>query len=357
MDILARIKGAVNLASLAEALGVGQRGRKWHCPFHDDRNPSLSIKGSRYKCFACGARGDAFDMVSRLRGCGFRQAVAYLADFAGMPLHSFADKRGKPSRRTHKPPAPPPPKELPQPAAALPGAASAFRGLVRGLRLTGTTPAGHPACEYLRRRGISLGTACAAGVGYLSPGQYADATRWLLDRAPLGDLQALGLLNDKGNLRLYKHRLVFPLWLGGEAHGLLARNTDWRSDDKDGPKELTIGTPDIPFNCDALTETGGDVFLCEGALDTLSLMELGLRAVGVPGVDGFKRQWVPLFDGFRVVIAFDADQAGRRGAEKIIQLFTAAGRPAPKVLDLPDGVKDVNEWLVKPGDSRGGTRS
>jgi DNA primase len=356
MDEIARIKNAVNLANLAESLGVKRKGRGWLCPFHDDVNPSLSLKGGRFKCFACGARGDAFDMVCRLRSCNFRRATVYVAAFAGIPLHSRARERAKPLQHSVIPPATLPPPALPEPTTPRSRAASALSGLARGLRLTTSTPASHSAYAYLRRRGISAGTACAAGVAYLSPGQYSAASRYLLDRATLGDLQALGLFNDKGNLRLYRHRLLFPLWLEDEAYGILARNHDWRSA-KDGPKELLIGSAPLPFNCEALADAGGEVFLCEGAIDTLSLLEVGLSAVGVPGAASFKPEWVPLFDTIEVVVAFDADEAGRRGVEQVARLFTAAGRPAPKVLELPDGVKDVNEWLVQPGKCRGSNRS
>ena len=33
------------------------------CMFHNDNNPSMSIKENRFKCFSCGAGGDVFDFV------------------------------------------------------------------------------------------------------------------------------------------------------------------------------------------------------------------------------------------------------------------------------------------------------
>jgi DNA primase len=36
------------------------------CPFHGDKNPSLSLKGQRWKCFGCNESGDGIDFVAKL---------------------------------------------------------------------------------------------------------------------------------------------------------------------------------------------------------------------------------------------------------------------------------------------------
>src|SRR5262245_19808171 len=73
---------------LARELGdpPGRRGARaqrpwWHCPFHEDPNPSLTSTpdGKRYRCFGCGAGGDVIDLVRWLNpGMSFPQALAYL---------------------------------------------------------------------------------------------------------------------------------------------------------------------------------------------------------------------------------------------------------------------------------------
>lgn len=52
------------------------------CPIHDDKTPSFSIYKNKdgkekYKCFGCGASGDAISLTMTLRGCTFNQAVEY----------------------------------------------------------------------------------------------------------------------------------------------------------------------------------------------------------------------------------------------------------------------------------------
>ncbi len=69
----------------AELKAAGQKGRE--CPFHDDKNPSVSIKQGddgkwRFKCFAasCGFSGDAADVRARAAGV---PVANVLKDFGG----------------------------------------------------------------------------------------------------------------------------------------------------------------------------------------------------------------------------------------------------------------------------------
>jgi len=72
-DQLEALKESVDLVSVIESYGLPQFRRTGEdratclCPFHDDRNPSLSIDGSRgiFKCFSCGAGGDVYSFVQK----------------------------------------------------------------------------------------------------------------------------------------------------------------------------------------------------------------------------------------------------------------------------------------------------
>ena len=56
------------------------------CPFHNDRNPSMSVNQPRqmYHCFSCGAGGDVFKFVMDYENLTFPEAVKVLADRAGI---------------------------------------------------------------------------------------------------------------------------------------------------------------------------------------------------------------------------------------------------------------------------------
>lgn len=52
------------------------------CPFHGDTHPSISFKHGRFRCWSCGASGDALDYVSRLFDLDMVRAAQKLdADF------------------------------------------------------------------------------------------------------------------------------------------------------------------------------------------------------------------------------------------------------------------------------------
>src|SRR5206468_1139011 len=126
-------------------------------------------------------------------------------------------------------------------------------------------------------------------------------------------------------------------WLDDEVYALQARNPDWRGK-KDGPKELDLTPVLLPYHADALADAQQCVYVAEGVVDCLSLLEAGLQAVAVPGASSFRPEWVEWFDlAGEVVLALDADKAGRQGTATITAHFRRAGRSA-KVLQLPLGV-------------------
>lgn len=49
------------------------------CVFHDDHNPSMGIKNNRYRCFSCGASGSVIDLIRKIQGLDFKEAVKYLS--------------------------------------------------------------------------------------------------------------------------------------------------------------------------------------------------------------------------------------------------------------------------------------
>jgi len=55
------------------------RAKKALCIFHDEKNPSMHVYGTRVWCYACNRGGDAIDVYQKLNGCDFITAVKGLA--------------------------------------------------------------------------------------------------------------------------------------------------------------------------------------------------------------------------------------------------------------------------------------
>ena len=100
------VKACVQLEELAHLRihgGLKRAGRyyKGLCPFHNDTNPSLTIdtRKNTYRCYSCGASGDAIQFLMELDGISFKEAVLQLAG-----LYGLADTGTKPKfQRAKKP--------------------------------------------------------------------------------------------------------------------------------------------------------------------------------------------------------------------------------------------------------------
>lgn len=95
MDVREQIRELLTPQDVLEAHGVSvDRSGRVLCPFHDDHNPSASVKDGWFRCWACGGDHsmDIFDLTMRLQGISFPQALRYLADLARVPLQGEYEK-------------------------------------------------------------------------------------------------------------------------------------------------------------------------------------------------------------------------------------------------------------------------
>ncbi len=67
--------------------------RRYLCPFHPDRNPSLTVKNGGIVCWACAWRGDIIRFVEESQGLSRQNALALLMDMAGiLPTHEHTPR-------------------------------------------------------------------------------------------------------------------------------------------------------------------------------------------------------------------------------------------------------------------------
>lgn len=109
------------------------------------------------------------------------------------------------------------------------------------------------------------------------------------------------------------------------------------------------GTAQI-FRPDIL-EANEEIVITEGETDCILLNQEGIPAVThTAGAGTFKAQWASMFQDKVVWIAYDADDAGRKGARKVESILVNFAK-AVYIIDLPETKKgaDVTDYLFLEG--------
>ncbi len=139
----------------------------------------------------------------------------------------------------------------------------------------------------------------------------------------LADARALSLdlLTDVG-VRIEEgtsHPIVIPYPnLSGTWY---ERRRKWIGDDSK-PKYLSPKHADPHlYNPLGLGPNAEVVWITEGEIDALSLIEIGRPAVGTQGTQTYDGRWSLLYEHAEVVLAFDADDAGDDFRRKVAGFF------------------------------------
>jgi DNA primase len=287
------------------------------CPFHTERTPSFTVKpgDNVFHCFGCDASGDLYDFLMRIEGLAFPEAVESLARRTGFTLRYeelSAREREAIGQRSR--------------LVGVMGAAQRFytRTLLGG--------AGAVARGYLKQRGFGRADVDRFDLGF-APNRWEDLARALTAEGYRPeDLVTTGLAvrNDRGGLRdRFRGRLMFPVQdPGGDVIGFGGRilpELDYG--DFDPPKYLN--SPETPLykktrvlygvpQARADIVRAEQVLVCEGYTDVMALHQAGFgNAVATCGTAvGLEHLKMVARYAQRVVLAFDADEAGVKAAER-----------------------------------------
>jgi DNA primase catalytic core len=342
-----RLKREVSLVRLAEARSVSlvKSGDNLLglCPFHDDREPSLVITPEKnlWHCLgACQAGGSVIDWVMRAEGISFRHAVELLRRDA-VPAGST---KGPPPKLSVK-------RKLEPIARADAEGGELLDRVVNHYHATLRESA--EGAAYLASRGLShpevvehfrLGLANRT-LGYQLPHSYVKDGAALRSR-----LTELGVYRASGHEHL-SGCLVVPLFdAAGQVVGLYGRRIERTAPH---PKHLYLPGPHRGvFNRQGLG--GEEAIVCEALIDALTFWCAGMRnvtsAYGVEGVTDELIETIAAAGTKRVQIAFDRDEAGDKGAEKLSVRLAAVGIETFRVL-FPRNM-DANAYArkVSPAD-------
>lgn len=315
------------------------------CPFHSERSPSFSVSPSKqvYYCFGCGAGGDAVRFLQEVEHLSFPETIERLARNIGYQLRyegeSPADKRAA-SRRQ-----------------ALYRANEEAANLYSSMLLDGKEAT--EARAYLDERGFGKDAIDRFQIGY-APG-YADfLMRRLANRLSPDLLLEAGLVSKdaEGTLRdRFRGRITFPIRdLSGRHVGFGGRVLPTAQ----GKVAKYINTAETPIyrksellynlsNAKTAATKSGVLTVVEGYTDVAALVEGGVEATVATCGTALTEEHLRLLSRFaqKVILTFDADEAGARAAERAYA-FHEDAPVALVVLILPDGL-DPADFIRERG--------
>jgi len=284
------------------------RASLWKCPFHNERKGfSLVVWPDGYRCFGkCQMSGDVFDWLQRYRRLSFGEAVAALE-------HTLYCQ---PVAAAHRPTPPVDPPPIDWQAAAWQVVEEAEETLWSGQ--------GEQALAYLlEKRGLETRTVRAARLGYI-PGDYRDWRTIAGLKVPCG--------------------ITIP-WFTGETLWVVKVR---RANDEPKYAQIADGSSGGLYNGDALPGARAVLF-CEGEFDALlahqeadgivAAVTLGSAASTLNDRWALDLLTVPL-----ILVAYDADGAGMKGAAKLQMVSNRV-----HAIEVPEG-KDITDYHRQGGD-------
>ncbi len=345
---IARIKREVSLLRLAESQGYKpiKQGKEYavNCPFHDDKTPSCMINPEKneFNCFGCDAGGSVIDWVMKTKGIGFRLACELLLKDIGV----VAEKTTKVVKRS----------------STIKLSSSLATDLLENLSapLNCVTDYYHQtmlnspeALAYLEKRGLNdpqlikqfkLGFANRTLAYHIPDGNRKEGKRIRTALAEVGVLRKTGHEHLNGSI-------VVPLWNAeGSVVKLYGRKIAPKNQlPKNSSEHLYLLGPHTGvWNREGLVNHP-EVILCESLIDAMTFWVHGFKHVTCSyGTQGFTDEHLQCFKELniqRILIAYDRDESGDLGCEKLAKKLQEQGFECFRIL-FPQGM-DANEFALQ----------
>ncbi|MFA5785937.1 MAG: DNA primase [Actinomycetota bacterium] len=337
-DDVVLVREGTNLADLVgeylELKKAGGTRLKGLCPFHTEKTASFTVDATKglFHCFGCGEGGDAIAFLEKVEHLSFSEAIERLARRAGIELHyeQAGPARGPGSGQR----------------ARLIAANSAAVDYYH--RFLIESPEADRARRYLMSRGIDGAAARRFKLG-CAPSQWDTLTRELRkQRFTEAELVQAGLAiqGERAHRDRFRGRVLFPVFdATGDPVAFGARVLG--TPEKGEPKYLN--SPETPVYhkgqvlyalnwAKAEIVKEGFAVIVEGYTDVLALHLAGVPLAVATCGTALGEEHFRLLSRFtrRIVLAFDADRAGERAADRGIAHFDMFGLDVD-VVHLPEG--------------------
>lgn len=335
-NVINEIRSKINIVDvISEYLPLTKKGSYYWgiCPFHNDKNPSMSVDEKRqtYTCWSCHNSGNVFNFVEQIENLSFRDTLKKLGDRVGITIQgantSFDNRYSK------------------------------FYDIYdlsqKFYQLMINTDKGKSAKEYLSKRGIDEETIKEFGIG-LAINDKTKLVSYLKEKKyDINTLNDLGLAN--GDIDTFINRIIFPLDdRNGRIVGFSGRIYDNSKLSKYmNTKETPIfkkGTCLYHYNASKeYVRTSKYVIVMEGFMDVIRASTIGIKnTVALMGT-ALTDEHISLIKKLsqNVYLCLDGDNPGMEADLHNGELLEKAGLNV-KVIYLKDD-EDPDSFILKNG--------
>lgn len=341
-----RIMNASNIVEVvSDFVSLRKTGTSYKglCPFHDDRTPSFSVSPVKgvYKCFSCGAAGNAVKFIMEHEQMTYPEALKWLANKYHIEVHerelTNEEKQQENERESM--------------FLVNEWAAKYFNDIlhndVDGMAI---------GMQYFRSRGFRDDIIRKFQLGFCLSSRHAFADAALKAGFQRDFLIKTGLCLERENGELidrFNGRVMFP-WVSvsGKVTAFGGRLLDSRTK---GVSQKYVNSPDSViyhkerelygiFQAKKAIAKHDLVYMVEGYTDVVSMHQCGIENVVANSGTALSVHQIRLLRRFtpNIVLLYDGDEAGQHAALRGTDMLLAEGMNV-KVLLLPDG-KDPDEF-------------
>jgi DNA primase len=322
------------------------KGDYWACcPFHGEKSPSFHAddRKGRYYCFGCKQSGDIFRYLVDKEGVPFPEAVAQLAQEAGLPMPEFsqADAEREEQRASLY--------------EIMEFAAKFFESELQTAR-------GAKARGYLSDRGLSAAIQKEFSVGYAPDDRSALRTHLADKNISVEQMAEAGLVVSGDDIPVaydrFRDRVMFPI---RDARGRVIA-FGGRALRPDVPAKY-LNSPDTPlfhkgeilYNFDkarGAAHNTSQLIAVEGYVDVIAMFRAGFtQSVAPLGTALTENQLALMWKTVaEPILCFDGDSAGQKAAYRALDLALPLLKPGHslKFAFLPEG-QDPDDLLKTAG--------
>jgi DNA primase len=334
------IDEVVARSDIVEVIGarvpLKKSGREFKacCPFHNEKTPSFWVSPDKqfYHCFGCAAHGTVIGFLMQYEKMEFFDAVADLAQRAGLQMPREALK------------------------GTEPGSADLYGLMARVARFFEQNLADNArAQKYVSARGIDAKTSAKFALGFAPDSWDALRNRFGAEEEERRQILQLGMIIERdtqggeraaGFYDRFRDRLMFPI---RDSRGRVI-GFGGRIIDQGEPKYLN--SPETPlfhkgrelYGLYEARQAHADfkrLMIVEGYMDVVRLHQAGITyAVATLGTATTQEHLTKIFRvTSEVVFCFDGDRAGRQAAWRALENSLSLARDGRelKFMFLPEG--------------------